>query len=376
VYDYVRENSANALGGSSNVLLLRAFSQYEGVRRLHVEQRIRAALSLSPNARVETVIDQTSPRLAGQRLYEAIRHWQTCVVDLTWWRANVLFELGVRLAVQPGKTFCLIDEQPQGEETFAGTRDRLRELLRPFVYDLSTETFVAAFASPISEWIYETAAQHFRAIQDQPVKDVDATLVAAAGVAPGHDDQLQTVDVVRLYARDKLDYGEALRQSAFEQLCAAWYYLAEREAPHTARPIDLLDPTRAAAFRRFRWLTSYVRSKLMHRYERRDEYMRQRIEECEAAMKASGTAVMMDLLDAWLDLRRDPPWNIDLNNKADSDDWVDLVNDYEDQCDQLRRLEAALISMANPVCELPLQGVRSDVRRVETLLEQFRQRIS
>jgi hypothetical protein len=373
VYDYVREDSTDAAVNLSNVLLLRAFSQYDGARKLHVEQGIHAALGLSADARVEAVIDQTSPRLAGQRLYEAIRHWQTCVVDLTWWRANVLFELGVRLAVCPGRTFCLIDEKPEGDLTFTGTRSSLLSLLRPFAYDLDTETFAAAFAAPVTTQIYETAALHFRAEQDYVSGDVDVMLVATAAVTSSHDDPLQTVDVTPLYARHNLDYGAALRYSAFERLCAAWCYLADRTEPHAGRPIDLLDPRYAATFRRFRRLGSRLRSALAHRYEPRDTRLRRRIEECEAVARAAGTTAMADLLDAWLALRRDPPWKIDVS-KVNANEWTDLINDYQDQLDQIKALENRLVELASPVCVLPLQGVQSDLRRVEIMLQQFRRR--
>src|SRR6516164_7067657 len=49
--------------------------------------------------RIESIIDQVSPRLVGQRLYEAIRRSDMCIADWTLWRANVLYECGVRLAV-------------------------------------------------------------------------------------------------------------------------------------------------------------------------------------------------------------------------------------------------------------------------------------
>src|SRR5688572_15681275 len=84
VYDYVRESAADeAPAVSSRVLFLRSFVGYSPERELFVQSRIRRALGLPADARVEAVIDQASPRLAGQRLYEAIRHWEFCVVDLT-----------------------------------------------------------------------------------------------------------------------------------------------------------------------------------------------------------------------------------------------------------------------------------------------------
>lgn len=375
VYDYIREDSAeDATVDSTHVLLLRAFKSYDSARKLHVEKRIHSGLGLSGGARVESVIDQTSPRLAGQRLYEAIRHWKTCVVDLTWWRPNVLFELGVRLAVRANRTFCLIDKSVQGDETYAGSRAQLSDLLKPFPYDLSTSSFTKGFAAPVSEYIYETATRHFRTMQDHYGKHVDTMLVAAAAVTPGHDDPLQAVDITPLYARDNHAYGEEVRHSVFERLCAAWYYLADREEPHAVRPIDLLDRRRAEAFRRFRRLGSRLKAGLAHRYEQRDRRLRQRIEDTERRAKDSGAASLAELLDAWRTLRDDPPWSIDVAKVADAE-WAGIVADCENQLEQLAALEGQLEDLANPVCELPLQGIRADRERLEAALQQFRLRI-
>jgi hypothetical protein len=51
-----------------------------------------------------------SPRLVSQAIYEYIRRAKSCVVDLTGWSPNVLFELGVRLAASSSTTACLIEE--------------------------------------------------------------------------------------------------------------------------------------------------------------------------------------------------------------------------------------------------------------------------
>ena len=40
----------------------------------------------------ERMMDLRSPRLVGQALYERIRWSTRCLVDWTYWRANVLFE--------------------------------------------------------------------------------------------------------------------------------------------------------------------------------------------------------------------------------------------------------------------------------------------
>lgn len=49
-----------------------------------------------------------SPQLVSRAIYETMRRAQCCVVDLTGWQPAVLFELGVRLAVSPNPTACMV----------------------------------------------------------------------------------------------------------------------------------------------------------------------------------------------------------------------------------------------------------------------------
>jgi hypothetical protein len=53
-------------------------------------------------------LDIDSPRLVSLVLFDAIRRYEFCVVDLTEWRANVLFELGVRLAATNYEPICIL----------------------------------------------------------------------------------------------------------------------------------------------------------------------------------------------------------------------------------------------------------------------------
>jgi hypothetical protein len=88
------------------------------------------------------MLDVHSPRLVGQALYEGIRWAQTCVVDWTGWRANVFFELGVRLACADVGPVGLI-ERGAADATAAhdapAQRQQLMALFGPNVYRLAEE---------------------------------------------------------------------------------------------------------------------------------------------------------------------------------------------------------------------------------------------
>lgn len=78
-----------------------------------------------PDVGVARSFELNSPRLVTQAVYEHIRRMEICVVDLSLWKPNVLFELGVRLAATRLRTVCVLQAdslaaldpalRPQGE---------------------------------------------------------------------------------------------------------------------------------------------------------------------------------------------------------------------------------------------------------------------
>jgi hypothetical protein len=366
VYDYVRQDTFDESAGEAQpILLLRAFQNYEGGGRLNtVETGIRKAFDLGGDARVESVIDQQSPRLAGQRLYEAIRHWRRCVVDVTWWRPNVMFELGVRLATHPEGTFCLLDETVAAAGPVGSVK--LKEFLGLKGYNLRAYGFEHKFTSEAARVgeIYETAAQHFQTTQDGYDHLPDVDLVAEAEATQRKNAQ-QQVDIAPLYGSKSTAFGNQILSSALEKRCAAWCYLVERQRPHMLRPIDLLDERSADSFRRFRRLSSRLQLELAR--GTRDDHMRQRIAEAEKNAKDSDASAMADLLEIWRRIRTSPPWMVD-PSKVQSEDW----QDWQEDADQLKTLEARLEKLNNPACQLVLQGVRSDRTRVERTVERLK----
>ena len=372
VYDYVRDEPPAAAARGEPVLFLRPFGDYGEVRLIFVQNRLKEALH-DAEVTVESVIDQKSPRLAGQRLYEAIRHWARCVVDLTLWKPNVMFELGVRLATHPKGTYYLIDPDAPGHKNSPAT-EKLLGFLHPFQYDVNSG-FKAAFANPSTgpDIIYETVNFHFRTSQDHYNQNVEDLLITAASVATGQDDPLQAVDIRPLYARDNMSYAQSIRQSAFEKLCAAWLYLADWEQPHRARPIDLLDERREEIFHRFFQLGSRLKNGLGSRQGRRDRALRLRIAKTERVARLSGASAMAALLARWRDVRRARLWRED-GTTLSEDERLGLVEDCKAQVAQLIELEHRLQAFSSPVCDLPLQAVQVDRNRIEIALEQFQKK--
>jgi hypothetical protein len=371
VYDYVRdEPPAVPDVRRQPILFLRPFGEYEEERLIFVQNRLEEAFGGDAEVTVESVIDQKSPRLASQRLYEAIRHWARCVVDLTLWRPNVMFELGVRLATHPKGTYYLFDSSAPGHKNSMAAK-HLLEFLRPFQYDFES-SFKAAFTNSAMapDIIYETANRHFRTSQDHYDETAEDLLLASASVASGQDDPLQAVDIRPLYAIDNMFYGQSIRHSAFEKLCAAWVYLADRSQPHHARPIELLDEQREEVFRRFFQLGARLKNGLGARQGRRDRELRRRIANAERIAMVSGATTMAGLIAAWRDIRRAGLWRED-GTELTEQERLDLVGDCEDQVSQLRELERHLEALSNPVCQLPLEAVQADRSRIEIAIRRI-----
>lgn len=58
---------------------------------------------------IARTLDLDSPRTVSHALFEALRRTQLCIFDLTHWRPGVLFELGIRLAVNRVPPVCVVD---------------------------------------------------------------------------------------------------------------------------------------------------------------------------------------------------------------------------------------------------------------------------
>lgn len=94
------------------ILLLCSYSpRYQSKNLRHVQTGLR--LYAKQTTRIERILDLSSPRLISATTFEALRRTTLTIVDLTEWRANVMFELGVRASVNQGETgtICIIEDK-------------------------------------------------------------------------------------------------------------------------------------------------------------------------------------------------------------------------------------------------------------------------
>jgi hypothetical protein len=241
------------------IVVLCPFREEYRNRWLQISSRL---LDQYPNKRIVRMIDIVSPRLVGQALYEQIRWAKTCVVDWTYWRPNVFFELGVRLACSETGPICLLDRADPaepGRKTLAQPANlaqnrQLIELFSPNLYqfapaatteeerDSADKDFTRIFEEHEAirkkrptlvpsrvlshDATYRFLIQEFDWNQERINLRPDQLLRASAEADVGRDEQSSGEPAV-LFSSN-FDFSVRLRQSVSERWIAAWYYFVHR----------------------------------------------------------------------------------------------------------------------------------------------------
>ena len=251
-YDAVRGPypAADATGESSitRVLVLCPFAE---VHEPNWNQ-ISNALAFR-GAKPARMLDITSPRLVGQALYEGIRWARTCVVDWTGWRANVFFELGVRLAAADIGPVCVIEKvaadavaRGEGLKQLA----LLTTLIGPTSYRLdddAAEGLKSALAVhdaivkqhppavPASQLphdaTFRACLDWFESSQEHITMDPHEFLRASIEAPFGKDVQAGGRSPLLFSANE--DYNKGLDRSVKERWLAAWFYITSRYPKET-----------------------------------------------------------------------------------------------------------------------------------------------
>ena len=193
------------------------------------------------------MLDVASPRLVGQALYEGIRWAGTCVADWTGWRANVFFELGVRIGCADIGPINLIERAAAEAANASGalTQQRLlMALLRPTAYldadeDDAVETALLVHDAIVKQRPPALVAGQlphdatFRTCRDcfewklEHITAEPHELLRSSIEAPfGKDPQAGGRSPILFSAN--ADYRKELDHSVKERWIAAWYYLSNR----------------------------------------------------------------------------------------------------------------------------------------------------
>lgn len=261
-YDAVRNLGSEShhyrpFSPSEQVLILSSF----GERYLKTPEAgpfVKSAIDTvcaEPGSHVAIRIGETpSPQLVSQRLHEAIRRCQLCIVDWTEWKANVFYEFGVRLATNKIEPLCIFksdwpaSEENEDEKVKLEKRKRhaaaLQALFDPVDYSeadfLGFEEKVERHRSSISQVTPDLRQRGllspgftYRVVMDAIDIRREPGGVPVTRVLEGFVNEMigqgpiQQGTLPPLYS-DHPRLWLQLQESALEHLLAAWYYLHRR----------------------------------------------------------------------------------------------------------------------------------------------------
>jgi len=253
-YDAVRCPPDTTVGlqeARESVLVLCAFQPGYAQNWVAISDWLGTYYAPKPPVRM---LDLGSPRLVGQALYEYIRWAGTCVVDWTFWRANVFFEMGVRLACSNAGSIGIIEQ----EKADPGDDEQKKRLLRMFApakyqcespgvilkahFDEHEERVAGKSLASSLELLphdatYQVATEFFDWAQDNATALPHQLLKASVRDNIGKDPQRAGVAPV-LFSSNAA-FGEDVRRSMVERWIAAWYYLRERYPDDIKAPTSL-----------------------------------------------------------------------------------------------------------------------------------------
>ncbi|MGD9705180.1 MAG: hypothetical protein AB7Q42_22320 [Acidimicrobiia bacterium] len=234
---------------SKNILVLCPFSdEYASFYR-----KLRPIVEAhTPGMKARRMLDLRSPRLVGQALYEQVRWATYCIVDWSEWRANVFFELGVRLAASEHDPLAIIDTAHLQGRQSGGSTDGLSSQLEqyaalirlfdPVVYERGHAR--DAIRPAVESHMRPDGPRRPRRAPTQAVPPGGTFAAAQASFVWQNDPQLGRPDreqrdgAWRILGRDQMRlperlilfaandvYDTALRAAVRERWIAAWLYL-------------------------------------------------------------------------------------------------------------------------------------------------------
>lgn len=261
-FDAVRRLGVEAqaylpVGYDERVLVLCSFSaSYRSKNWTNVEEGLAARLNRRLNAlRAEGALktsadtepqlarlsDLPSTRLVTQTLYEAIRNTDMCVIDWSESKPNVMFELGVRLAVNALGAIHIAAEDKIDTSVVPRQISQLKALFRPIKYPIQRGS-VSVYDAMIHR--FETSRQNGRqepdcivyekigAVLEQTYQrvapDVVSNLIQDANLLSS-DDESTGVSPVLYHDVDRSVRARAA-EAATERRIAAWLYMHRRYA--------------------------------------------------------------------------------------------------------------------------------------------------
>ncbi|MBC7942361.1 MAG: hypothetical protein H7Z19_21850, partial [Chitinophagaceae bacterium] len=257
-YDAVRQLGVDSgayrpVRPSEKVLVLCPFSAEYSARnwRHYLDAKLpgklrQSVLKTHPDARprLERLLDVRTPRLVAQTLFEAIRLTDMCLIDWTDLRPNVMFEAGVRLAVNPLGAVHIVEVDDKGTRRLpaepAAQVEGLLALFDPVGYCCKPgdagaySEMVRRFERQLEEnragrvgFVYRAVGEALdRRAQPAALPLVDE-LLRQADILESDDEESTGISPILFHEVNKALVVEA-RAAAAERRLAAWLYLTQR----------------------------------------------------------------------------------------------------------------------------------------------------
>jgi hypothetical protein len=226
-----------------------------------IRDKIRAAFG--DEIELRRLTDILSTELVSQKLFDAIRRYELCLVDWTQWSSNVFFEFGVRLAANPRSPVCLVSDLPRPawtvhdnpgqegvnsldrrierhraqiewlEKAFAAIRYRVNEpfdllevrhrIERMNAAEQNSPTVASAtFGAFPYDFVYRLIASETCVEQQGLRSPVDLLKQASADIMG--DAGKRRLDISTLYADRNAELNKNARELALDYHVAAWRY--------------------------------------------------------------------------------------------------------------------------------------------------------
>jgi hypothetical protein len=219
--------------------------------------------------RLVRLLDLDTPRLVTQTLFESIRRTEMCIVDWTQLRANVMFELGVRLAVNPLGAVHII-EQGASLDGACQHAKKMIELFDPIfyqcipgkikAYNQMMERFAASLSPSkqgIQDLVYQTAAATFDVRSDPVAMPIIQELESAAELLVSEDQERSGISQALFSDANKEVLAQVQAAAAARRL-AAWSFIHCSYSPEVIQSTpDLLERYRKLGALVRSWLTDH-----------------------------------------------------------------------------------------------------------------------
>ena len=268
-YDALRElgpqpGASGTIDWKESLLMLCSFRKEHESAWRYMRRKLEEALrDLGANkSRVQRLIDNGSPQLVSQALYEQIRRASACIMDWSHYSPSAFVELGVRLVVSPRGALQIVDERfLPGEKSAPRVRyadmtsgpelqqiGKMVKRFEPKTYRIDSEaSFKESLALLVQRNPFDENKpgynQLYRLVQNEagsvsPAMPGVQDAMTKAADALSHTEDNKQAEIVLFSGNENVKRDR--EHAALEYRISAWLYLEHRVAARSKPQGDAL----------------------------------------------------------------------------------------------------------------------------------------